>query len=459
MKVDKASELTRKVPKAVEKLEDVLQWTGIVPDESPTVGGSYGPYLQSERRSLYEKSVDALLKSGHCYHCFCTERRLEMLRKDAAKRGEPPRYDNKCRYLTEEEVNENLEQNIQSVIRFKYEPLESAWTDLVYGLMHEKSVGESLEGDFIVMKTDGFPTYHFANVVDDHYMKISHVLRGEEWTISTPKHLQMYKAFGWEPPAYAHLPLIVNSDGTKLSKRQGDITVEYFREQNYDPNAILNYLSTVSGAFKDSTEGKTLGEMISMFSLDNVTSHPARLQPEKLKPLNGHHLRRQFHGDQKQQVVNKTQEMVQKHYMERVANSHVLDLRYIEHILTWALVSRISHLEDLLSNSLNFIWVFPDQEKVKNALFKDKNSETMIKGTIDKLNIVHTFKEAPLKETLMCFCKEQSFKTKHYMTALRNCLSEQKVGPPVAEMMEMLGKQETLKRLQSACDSLNTGQT
>ncbi|XP_053389738.1 probable glutamate--tRNA ligase, mitochondrial [Mercenaria mercenaria] len=445
---------TRIVPEAVQKLESVLQWAGLVPDESPSAGGSYGPYLQSQRLHLYRDSAEMLLKSEHCYHCFCTERRLELLRKEAARRGETPRYDNKCRHLTSQEVQEKMSQNVPYVIRFKYEPLESAWTDLVYGVMHEKSVGESLEGDFVVVKTDGYPTYHFANVVDDHFMKISHVLRGEEWTISTPKHLQMYKAFGWEPPLYAHLPLILNSDGTKLSKRQGDIKVEMFKEKNYDPNAILNYLTTVGRGFTSSTEGKTLEEMINLFSLDTLTSHSARLQPEKLKHLNRKHLYRKFHSKHKQHIIEETKQLVHKHYTDRVTDSHVLDSSYIERILDWALDHRISHLEDLLSKSLEYIWVYPDTNKVKFLLSKNRKCKTIIQDTVNKLNLVETFEESMVKEVLMCYCKEEDLKMKQYMIMLRGCLSEQKEGPSIAEMMETLGKLETLKRLTNAVNSL-----
>lgn len=444
------TDLTRLVPGAVNKLEDMLTWSGLVPDESPSVGGDYGPYIQSQRLQLYHENIEKLLKSGHCYRCFCTERRLELLRKEAVRQGEVPRYDNKCRHLTPEEVEDKMNENVPHVIRFKYEPLTSPWTDLVYGVMHEKNVGEALEGDFIVMKSDGYPTYHFANVVDDHHMQISHVLRGEEWSISTPKHIQMYNAFGWEPPQYAHLPLILNSNGTKLSKRQGDIQVEKFKEKHYDPNALLNYLTTVNRGFTENTDGKTLDELIPIFRLETVNTHHARLQPEKLPHLNRLHLNRKFHGDKKQDVIEETRQLVKSHFKERLCDSHVLDTSYIDSILTWALEHRISVLEDLLSKSLEFIWVLPHTEHLKTNLTKDRMSKTVIEDTMNKLKLVEKFEENPVKEVLTCYCKEGGLKMKNYMGILRACLSGQQEGPSIAETMVILGKHETLKRLQNA---------
>ncbi|WAR28156.1 SYEM-like protein [Mya arenaria] len=224
------TDMTRKVDGATEKIEDVLNWAGL-----------------SRRIQLYQDSVEKLLNSGHCYHCFCTEKRLALLKKEAIRRQETPKYDNKCRDLTQQQVQDKLDKKVPYVTRFKYEAITEPWTDLVYGEIMDSSTEEAREGDFVVIKSDGFPTYHFANVVDDHHMQISHVLRGMEWSVSTPKHLQMYSA-----------------DGTKLSKRQGDIHVESFKNQGIEPDALLNYLTTVNRGFSGPTDGKTLQELVQM---------------------------------------------------------------------------------------------------------------------------------------------------------------------------------------------------
>ncbi|XP_052215415.1 probable glutamate--tRNA ligase, mitochondrial isoform X2 [Dreissena polymorpha] len=345
------TDLTRKVPGAVEKLEDILDWAGLTPDESPNKGGQYGPYIQSERLSLYHDNVNTLLESGHCYRCFCTEKRLSLMKKDAIARQENRKYDNRCRNMTEQEMEKKIAQKVPYVIRFKYEPMREPWTDLVYGLMVENVDSEESyrEGDFVVIKSDGYPTYHFANVVDDHHMRISHVLRGAEWSISTPKHLQMYKAFGWEPPLYAHLPLILNQDGTKLSKRQGDIHVEHFKDQGLEPDALLNYLTTVNKGFKGPTDGKTLKELVVMFSLELVNRHSSRLQPEKLPPLNRLHLQRQFSGQQRQNIVDQTRDIIESYFKHRLTDKHILTDHYLESIINWAIEGpHVSEMMEIL---------------------------------------------------------------------------------------------------------------
>ncbi|KAH3806334.1 probable glutamate--tRNA ligase, mitochondrial isoform X2 [Dreissena polymorpha] len=452
------TDLTRKVPGAVEKLEDILDWAGLTPDESPNKGGQYGPYIQSERLSLYHDNVNTLLESGHCYRCFCTEKRLSLMKKDAIARQENRKYDNRCRNMTEQEMEEKIAQKVPYVIRFKYEPMREPWTDLVYGLMVENVDSEESyrEGDFVVIKSDGYPTYHFANVVDDHHMRISHVLRGAEWSISTPKHLQMYKAFGWEPPLYAHLPLILNQDGTKLSKRQGDIHVEHFKDQGLEPDALLNYLTTVNKGFKGPTDGKTLKELVAMFSLELVNRHSSRLQPEKLPPLNRLHLQRQFSGQQRQNIVDRTRDIIESYFKHRLTDKHILTDHYLESIINWAIAHRISRLEELTESMIEFIWVRPSKDKILTLAKKDTSCEKVINGVKSCLDAVETFTDEAIKNVLKNFCKSQNLKTVHLMKILRSALSESEEGPHVSEMMEILGRQETNKRLDMALEVLKT---
>lgn len=222
---------TRLVPGAAEKLERILEWTGLVPDESPLKGGDFGPYVQSQRLHLYSEAVERMLESGHAYRCFCTERRLELMKRESTRLRVNHKYDRRCLTLSESEIQEKLSQGIPHTVRLKIRPFPESFSDLIYGDV-SFNVFE-LEGDPIILKSDGFPTYHLANVVDDHWMNITHVLRGVEWQISTPKHILLYEALGWNPPKFAHLPLIVNSDGTKMSKRQNDIQVEHYKDQGY----------------------------------------------------------------------------------------------------------------------------------------------------------------------------------------------------------------------------------
>lgn len=245
-----------------------MQWSGIHIDEGPGIGGKHEPYVQSERVSLYNDAMKKLLENGSAYYCFCTERRLELLRKEATRTRQVPKYDNKCRSLTPVQIAKNLGKNLPYCVRFKLSSHTEPFKDLVYGDI-SYNVFEN-EGDPVIMKSDGFPTYHFANVVDDHFMGISHVFRGVEWQISTTKHILLYKAFNWTPPMFGHLPLLVNSDGTKLSKRQGDIHISQYRERGIYPEALANFVMGAGGGFNrspgDNNKIYTLGELAEMVS-------------------------------------------------------------------------------------------------------------------------------------------------------------------------------------------------
>ncbi|KAM9057715.1 nondiscriminating glutamyl-tRNA synthetase EARS2, mitochondrial isoform 6-T6 [Megaptera novaeangliae] len=279
---------TRLVPGAAENIEDMLEWAacvvGIPPDESPRRGGPAGPYLQSQRLALYAQATEALLKSGAAYPCFCSPQRLELLKREALRNRQTPRYDNRCRSLSEAQVAQKLAKDPKPAIRFHLEGEAPAFQDLVYGWnRHEVA---SVEGDPVILKSDGFPTYHLACVVDDHHMGISHVLRGSEWLVSTSKHLLLYQALGWQPPRFAHLPLLLNRDGSKLSKRQGDIFLEHFAAAGFLPDALLDIITSCGSGFAENQMGRTLPELITQFDLTRVTCHSALLDLEKLPEFN-----------------------------------------------------------------------------------------------------------------------------------------------------------------------------
>ena len=231
----------RKVEGAIENLIETLKWTGIIPDEGPGFGGDYGPYIQSERLELYRRHAEILLEKELAYYCFCSQERLERLRQEQIAKKQPPRYDNHCRNLPADEVKRKLQSGEKFVIRMKT-PLQGSVEvrDLIRGKV---SFSADVLDDQILIKSDGFPTYHLANVVDDHLMKISHVIRGEEWLPSTPKHVLLYEYFNWKSPEFAHLPLLLNPDRSKLSKRHGDVAVESYRQKGYLAEALINFLA------------------------------------------------------------------------------------------------------------------------------------------------------------------------------------------------------------------------
>jgi glutamyl-tRNA synthetase len=232
---------TRIVPGAVENLIETLKWAGIEFDEGPFKGGPFGPYIQSQRLELYHKHALELVEKGYAYYCFCSPERLEKMRQEQIKLGQPPKYDGTCRRLTSDEVKKKLDEGLPKTIRMKIpEWGELKFNDLIRG---DVTINFKVLDDQILLKSDGFPTYHLAVVVDDHYMKISHVIRGEEWLPSTPKHILLYDYFQWEKPYFAHLPLLLNPDRTKLSKRQGDVAVEDYRAKGYLPEAVVNFIA------------------------------------------------------------------------------------------------------------------------------------------------------------------------------------------------------------------------
>lgn len=271
---------------AMRDIMDSLRWLGLQWDEGPEVGGPHAPYFQSERVHLYQHYADQLLASGHAYRCFCSPERLEALR---AQQGAQTGYDRHCRDLSPDQIARALASGAPSVIRFKM-PLDGS-TDFVDVIRGPISYPNSQQDDFVLIKSDGFPTYHLANVVDDHLMQISHVLRGEEWIPSTPKHVCLYAAFGWTPPAFAHLPVILAPGGGKLSKRHGAAAVTEYRTLGYVPDALVNFLALLGWSVAPDKEIASRAEMIKEFSLEKINKTGAQFDHEKLKWMNGTYIR------------------------------------------------------------------------------------------------------------------------------------------------------------------------
>lgn len=432
---------TRLVEGATEQLCKDLEWAGIKPDEGPGYGGLFGPYIQSSRVELYREEVKKLLANGSGYYCFCSDRRLELLRKEALKQRQVPKYDNRCRHLTPVQIAEKLANNDPFCIRFKLESQGEAFHDMVYGKI-VYYVAQN-EGDPVIIKSDGYPTYHLANVVDDHYMRITHVLRGVEWQISTPKHLLMYQAFGWKAPRYAHLPLIMNSDGSKLSKRQNDIRIQNYKDQGIFPQALLNYITQSGGGFeKEIGETPTcfqMPELVSRFDISKVNANSSRLNPDLLADLNRHELQEQIQDPVKCDVlVENVRKMVQLAYPKNVEN---LDLgkEHIKFVLEWA-VNRISSLNELVEGKLSFLWILPKLHK--DTIIGPDILESLIKSLNEQ-----NFSKTDLNTVLKEFSAKNNLTFSNFMKSLRGALSGLKEGPSVAEMMEILGKQGTLERL------------
>ncbi|XP_013163297.1 PREDICTED: probable glutamate--tRNA ligase, mitochondrial [Papilio xuthus] len=432
---------TRKVPGSVEALVKDLNWAGLEFDEGPGKDSQYGPFIQSERLNIYKDHITKLLNNESAYHCFCTERRLNILRRDAVKLQRVPKYDNRCRHLTPEEVKEKLKSGIPYCIRFKLTSDVQYYEDMVFGnIAYDVSLNE---GDPVLIKGDGYPTYHFANVVDDHLMGVSHVLRGVEWQISTTKHLLIYRAFGWTPPEFGHLPLIVNSDGTKLSKRQSDVKVEDYRNNGVFPLALVNYITLSGGGFGhvvgEGVRLKTMEELSQEFQIDRVSSHPSRLNPDLLEECNRLEIKRQLQDYKlSEKLVDNLQELIKTTYPKHNLN---VSKEHIRNILIWA-TSRITRIEELVSTKFAFMWILPTIDKIEI----DNN---FLEKLIQNLEKVEKFEEHSLKNNLRTFAEENNIKFPALMKILRSVLSGLKEGPGVAEMMHLLGKNQSLERIKA----------
>uniref|UniRef100_A0A1A8MWY8 Nondiscriminating glutamyl-tRNA synthetase EARS2, mitochondrial n=1 Tax=Nothobranchius pienaari TaxID=704102 RepID=A0A1A8MWY8_9TELE len=437
---------SRLVPGAAESIEDMLEWAGIPPDESPRQGGPLGPYLQSQRLDLYTQTAQQLVERGHAYYCFCSPQRLEVLKKEALRAGQTPRYDNRCRHLRPDQVQEKQAQGASHVIRFRLEAGVEPFHDLVFGWnRHEVA---QVEGDPVVIKADGFPTYHLANIIDDHYMKISHVLRGSEWLTSTSKHLLMYRALGWQPPTFGHLPLLMNKDGSKLSKRQGDIFIQSFQRDGVLPEALLDITTNCGSGFNTNRMGRRIDELVSEFNPSKITTHSALLDLEKLPEFNRIHLQRQIEDKQKCCLLIKDlQQQIQNVYAAEIQDDEVLREAYIKRVLHLR-KGHISSLQELVSPTYSYLWVRPSLCSQQVAALTEEAH--LIASLVQKFVAERgELSVDQLSKDLKTLAKQtKATKYREVMKLLRLVLSGLQQGPSVAEMMVSLGPAEIRHRFQ-----------
>lgn len=435
---------SRLVPGSAEKLENVLNWAGIVPDESPLVGGDFGPYYQSHRLDIYSKYASDLIDRGHAYRCFCTEKRLELLKREATRTRQPNKYDRKCLHLSPKEIEEKLSQKLPFTVRFALTPEPQPFNDLVYGpFIHEVF---EIEGDPIIMKSDQYPTYHFANVVDDHLMKITHVLRGVEWQVSTPKHLMLYKALGWEPPVFGHLPLIMNKDGTKLSKRQGDLHLETMKNGGFYPDAVMNFVTSVGGGFDERDyqlldQVYQIEELTEKFNLNKVHTASCKIDMERLDIINRYVIKEKLKQEETKGAIIK---LCRKVITEKVQNIGLkideVDDETIEKYLVWG-QDRINKLGDIVGEDFMFLWIMPS---------KDYMSISIADSTIEKvIKIISENDHQILMKSLKTLSKEVGTKFPVMMKDLRIVITGQPDGPPITELIVILGPGTVIKRLRN----------
>ena len=437
------TDVARKVEGTVKAILDGLRWLGLDWDEGPEVGGKYTPYFQSQRLEIYRELAQRLISQGDAYYCYCSPQRLEEMRAEQVGRKQPPGYDRHCRELSQEERAQKEAEGITPVVRFKT-PLEgqTEFNDLIWG---EVVFENNTIDDFVLLKSDGYPTYHLANVVDDHLMEISHVLRAEEWLSSTPRHLLLYQALGFEPPQFAHLPMILGSDRSKLSKRHGAVSIIDYREQGYLPETMVNFLALLGWSLDDRTEILSRQELIDNFSLERISRTAAIFNMDKLSWMNGVYIR--------SLTADEFFEAVQPYLMMDIPAGKALisSEEYVRDILP--LVQERARTLAEVAELAQFFFV--DELDYEPGLLMGKNMtrESVIQAletAQQRLGQLEVFDAESLEAVLRPLAVELGLKTGQLFGSLRVAVTGRTAAPPLFQTMAVLGKERCLRRIEAA---------
>ncbi|RPI01861.1 MAG: glutamate--tRNA ligase [Ignavibacteriae bacterium] len=430
---------SRKVEGAVENLIETLKWAGIEYDEGPDRGGSAGPYIQSQRLDLYRAHAQELVNQGHAYHCFCTTARLQEVRQKQLAAKLSTSYDRHCRSLSREEAERRIASGEKSVIRMKI-PLdgELSFEDVIRGSV---TISYKMIDDQVLIKSDGYPTYHLAVVVDDHLMGITHVIRGEEWLSSVPKHILLYRYFGWEAPVLAHLPLLLNPDKSKLSKRQGDVAVEDYRTKGYLKEAMVNFIAFLGWNPGDEREIFFMDQLSQEFSLDRVGKSGAVFNIEKLNWLNQQHIKLKSNEELARLI---------KPLMLSGQSADRDDQYFLK--VVGLLKERLNFPNDFIEMSGYF---FQDPDSFDDAGVKkywEPETSGRLKLLADRFESLPEYSHSAIESALRQCADELQIKPTKLIHPARLALSGRTIGPGLFEMLELLGKESVVRRLRGAAE-------
>lgn len=434
----------RYVEGAVDVIYSTLKLTGLNHDEGPDIGGPVGPYIQSERCSLYLDYAKKLVEKGEAYYCFCTKERLDILRTNSESIKMPFKYDKHCLNLSIEEISDLISKGQNYVIRQNNPTFGiTTFDDVIYGKV---SVDNSELEDMILIKSDGLPTYNFANVVDDHLMGITHVVRGSEYLSSSPKYNRLYEAFQWKIPVYVHCPPIMKDAHQKLSKRNGDASFEDLMSKGYLKDAILNYIALLGWHPSNNQEIFSLDELVEIFDFNHINKAPAIFDPAKLKWMNGEYIRKLS--------LEKLHVLLLPYYKKTIKNKNIDLLK-----ITSLLQTRLEVLNDIIEN-IDFFDKLPDysidiyiHKKMKTTY---ENSLTSLKEALPILSALETWTFDCLEMTMMNIIAKLGVKNGVLLWPLRIAISGKQNTPGGAyEIAEILGKEETLDRIKIGIEKLN----
>jgi glutamyl-tRNA synthetase len=446
----------RLVAGSMEAIMEGLRWLGLEWDEGPDIGGPYGPYLQSQRLDTYLEYSEKLIEQGDAYYCYCTEERLEQMRAEQEARKEPTHYDRRCRYLTPEERAGNEAAGLPRVVRFAA-PIEGQTTyhDFLRG---DITFDNATIDDMILLKSDQYPTYNFANIVDDHLMDISHVIRGEEYISSAPRYAQVYRALGWEEPVVVHVPLVLAPDRSKLAKRHGALPLLEYRDQGYLPEAIRNFLLLLGWSYDGEREFFTLDEMVEVFDVRRIGTSAAIFDKSRLDWFNGIYIRRMT----PEQLTDAALPFLLSDLPEEARNGAASDRDYLTRVLLLD-QERIKTLKDV-PELVSFF--FLDQPEYDASLLLSKNldaarSAAILKQLIPMLAELGRWEHEALLTTLDDFVTSHGFIREKadgtqvpdrgpVFMLVRVGVSGRRETPGLPEMLATLGKDRVLKRLEAA---------
>ncbi len=439
-----------------DALEDIivsLKWMDVFWDEGPEIGGDKGPYFQSARTEIYQEHAKKLINEGKAYYCYCSQERLDKIREEQKENQSIGGYDRKCRNLTPEQQKEFEAQGIKPVIRFKT-PLEGKTTfnDAIRG---EVSFENKNLDDCVLLKSDGFPTYHLANVIDDQFMDITHVLRGEEWIPSTPRHILLYKSFDYKPPIFAHLPVILSPNGGKLSKRDGATNMRQFIDQGYIKEAMANFLALLGWSYDDSTEFFTIDELKQYFSLDKIGKGSPTFSYEKLNWFNGKYIRKLSVEDLTNGAIPFIQKagLIEENPSEETYNYLLKIIPLIQEKIT-TLAEIPSMINFFFANRLDFSSeedLLPVRKKKKMP--KDDVIK-VLEATLNILEKADDFSVESLENSLRGLTESLGMGAGKIFMPIRIAITGSIASPGLFESISVLGKDKTIKRLQDALEIL-----
>jgi len=435
----------RSTEESLNVILDGLRWMGLDWDEGPTLAhpGPHAPYFQMQRLEIYAGHLKELVEKGLAYRCYCTPEEVEEMRKRALLNKRPPKYDGTCRALTPAQTLAKEKEGRKAVLRFKT-PVEGSmdFTDVVRGAVH---FDNALLDDFVISKASGIPTYNCAVVIDDHLMNITHVIRGDDHISNTPRQLLLFKAFGWEPPLFAHISMILGPDGTRLSKRHGAVSVVEYRDAGYLPGAVRNYLALLGWSTEDSQQIFEKDELVQKFTLERAKPSPAIFDPAKLLWMNGEYIRK-----------TPVKELVQLSipFMKKAGlltrDPAPQELARLETVVALEhekikLLSDIPHLVDFLLKDE----VVYEPEAVEKVL-KKPGASGVVADLMERFSILEPFTAASTEKTCRDYAVEKNFKTSPVFHPVRVSVSGRTQGPSLFHMLEVLGKEKSLARMKKA---------